>query len=204
MNYLVVYLHGDFNLYSANMKKLFFFLPLLFLCLACHKEPEPEPEPQPLPPVEELPSSYDITGITWHLDRIEIVWDQTYYSEKRKVYYTDTVVLPPDMTQKAYTFYIDKTATYGERPQSFYSYSHRYALYKKEGRQSGTFIIKKNYCCDVSCSPIYNPSNPLDSLWVTRFEVVSSYNLNPTLDTLILKGMRFQDWHEYFFVFHKM
>ena len=42
------------------MKNLLFFLPLLFLCMACHKESMPEPEPELQPKPLRAPEEIDI------------------------------------------------------------------------------------------------------------------------------------------------
>ena len=50
------------------MKKILFFLPLLFLCLACHKEPMPEPEPEPQPKPQRVPEEIDIIDYIWKIE----------------------------------------------------------------------------------------------------------------------------------------
>ena len=50
------------------MKKLLFFLPLLFLCLACHKEPESLPEPEPQPKPQRVPEEIDIIDYIWKIE----------------------------------------------------------------------------------------------------------------------------------------
>ena len=50
------------------MKKILFFLPLLFLCLACHKEPEPEPEPELQPKPQRVPEEIDIIDYIWKIE----------------------------------------------------------------------------------------------------------------------------------------
>ena len=68
------------------MKKILFFLPLLFLCLACHKEPMPEPEPEPQPKPQRAPEEIDI---------IDYIWKIEYWATPQDTFYPFRGLLRP-------------------------------------------------------------------------------------------------------------
>ena len=194
------------------MKKLLFFLPLLFLCMACHKEPMPEPEPElqpkPQPAPEVLPCSMDITGITWKLDRIIETYEMGYYSEKKDIYYTDTVAVSPQWEQQAYTLYMDSAKELKYRGNS-YGYFERYTFYTSCSRIKDWYwlIDERHFNFELWPGSEYPraSSHPLDKFFLSTFTTIDSFTLNKTLDTLTMKGHKWinLDMHVYTFVFHK-
>ena len=147
----------------------------------------------------------------WKLDCIAVTYDKSYYSEKKDIYYIDTVTLSPQLAQLAYTLYLDsaKEIRYSYFYEG-YGYWDRFTLYTSSSRAFGLYWLTDERHClfDVFDVKGETPSHPLDQILITSFPVIDSYKLNTTQDTLIMTGFIFdrskQDWYDYVFEFHKL
>ncbi|MBR4218909.1 MAG: hypothetical protein IKR71_07670 [Bacteroidales bacterium] len=151
------------------MKKILFFLPLLFLCLACHKEPMPESESLPLPEQKE----FDIR---------DYMWKAEYYMSETDTIYPFKGLQEPFHREYAYQLFFRMNIYFGLHTSNNYAMGE-YGDYTK-GYEGAFDVLSYG-----ETSELGGPYTPFDKALISDFETITHYEVyGGDGDSLMLFG----------------